>query len=90
MILCERHHVALHDGEFRIVALGAGRFRFDRPDGPDLEEPFESDRLDDLTQYEIAPGAAKPFWDGQRLDRPYAISVLAQQRYNTEARVMSG
>ena len=90
VLLCERHHVALHDGDFRIVALGAGRFRFERRDGKDLEKPFEFERPDDVADYEIAPDAAKPLWDGQRLDRPYAISVLAQQRYNAEARVMSG
>ena len=28
----------------------------------------------------VAADAATPRWDGQRLDRPYALSVLAQRR----------
>ena len=89
LLLCERHHVAHHDGAFQILALGAGRFRFITADGRDLTavtrseqsaggrrdvRPIEDDHPD------IAPDAATPRHDGQRLDRRYAISVLAQRR----------
>lgn len=87
VILCERHHVSLHDGDFRIVALGRGRFRFERRDGMNLATPQKTGGSDDIDVLDIAPDAAKPLWDGQRLDRPYAISVLAQQRYEADARV---
>ncbi len=109
VLLCERHHVGLHDGEFRIVALGGGRFRFERR-GVDLAQPrpntvngFDdgdvggetvdaaggeggvenADGADngDVSDDTIAPDAATPRWDGQRLDRDYAISVLASRRY---------
>ncbi|HWF42072.1 MAG TPA: hypothetical protein VN683_08325, partial [Acidothermaceae bacterium] len=36
--------------------------------------PIEDEHAD------LAPDAATTRWDGQRLDRPYAISVLAQRR----------
>ena len=85
LLLCERHHVAHHAGEFEILTLGAGKFRFLSSDGRDLSaslrasanagtHPIEDEHAD------IAPGAATSQWDGQRLDRHYAISVLAQRR----------
>jgi hypothetical protein len=84
VILCERHHVSLHDGDFRIVALGRGRFRFERRDGMNLATPPKTQRIDDHEVLDVAPDAARPLWGGQRLDRPYAISVLAQHRYRVE------
>jgi hypothetical protein len=85
LLLCERHHVAHHDGVFQILALGAGRFRFVTADGRDLSTPTRPEPGQDTGPIEddhpnIAPDAATTRWDGQRLDRPYAISVLAQHR----------
>ena len=90
VILCERHHVSLHDGDFRIVALGRGRFRFDRRDGMHLATWPKTEGTDDIDVLDVAPDAARPLWDGQRLDRPYAISVLADQRYRAEPRISLG
>jgi hypothetical protein len=85
LLLCERHHVAHHAGEFEIVPAGAGRFRFVSRDGRDLSAPPQRSANQDTRPLEnehahIAPDAATSRWDGQRLDRPYAISVLAQRR----------
>ncbi len=90
VLLCERHHVGLHDGDFRIVALGHGRFRFERRHGrdtthPQADTPNTNEFVDDFDPTNIAADAATPQWDGQRLDRAYAISVLAARRY-VEAR----
>ncbi|MDQ1463960.1 MAG: hypothetical protein QOC73_901 [Actinomycetota bacterium] len=85
LLLCERHHVAHHDGAFHIHTAGTGKFRFVTSDGRNLNaptrpaagrhtRPIEDDHPD------IAPDAATTRWDGQHLDRPYAISVLAQHR----------
>ena len=86
LLLCAPHHRAQHDGEFRIQRLGRGRFRFQRADGrllPDhvdpaqfseTETPVEDDYAD------IPPDAATTRWIGDRLDRHYAISVLARHR----------
>jgi hypothetical protein len=84
-LLCERHHVAHHAGEFEILAAGAGRFRFLSSDGRDLSAPVRSPANPDTRPLEdehadLAAHAATPQWDGQRLDRHYAISVLAQRR----------
>jgi hypothetical protein len=85
LLLCERHHVAHHGGQFQIFTLGAGRFRFVNSDGRDLSAPLRSPASQDTRpledeQADVAADAATSRWDGQRLDRPYAISVLAQRR----------
>jgi hypothetical protein len=85
LLLCERHHVAHHGGQFHIDTLGAGRFRFVSADGRNLSTPPRASASPDTRpiedeQADVAPDAATTRWDGQRLDRPYAISVLAQRR----------
>lgn len=85
LLLCERHHVAHHAGQFEIFTLGGGRFRFVSSDGRDLSAPVrgtasrDSSPLED-EQVGVAADAATSRWDGQRLDRHYAVSVLAQRR----------
>ena len=85
LLLCERHHLAHHAGQFHILPDGAGRLRFVGADGRNLSAPHrrptnpDSRPLED-EHTELAADAATPKWDGQRLDRPYAISVLAQHR----------
>lgn len=90
ILLCERHHVALHDGAFRICKLGKGAFRFESTDGTDLEHPIESTAPGDMPSLDeehpdLEPAAATTKWDGQRMRRDYAISVIAQRRYNASA-----
>lgn len=82
VLLCRAHHHRHHDGEFEITALGRGRFTFLRTDGMDLYRPaeptsFGSDSGPDEYDH-IAASAATTHWDGRRMDRHYAISVLAQ------------
>src|SRR5665213_3348049 len=40
LLLCERHHVAHHAGEFEILTADAGRFRFVSSDCRDLSAPL--------------------------------------------------
>ena len=84
ILLCERHHVAHHDGAFRIIAMGKGRFGFERRDGVNLGKapvtPGTGSGLEEAAEAGIAPDAATPLWHGERLDRRYAISVLAGNR----------
>jgi len=85
LLLCEPHHLAHHAGEFQILTVGPGRYRFVRSDGRDLSAPIgdsagrDSGPIED-EHADVAADAATSRWDGQRLDRPYAISVLAQRR----------
>jgi hypothetical protein len=85
LLLCERHHLAHHAGEFHIHTAGTGRFRFVNSDGRNVSAPLRSRASPDTPPIEdehadVAADAATPRWDGQRLDRPYAISVLAARR----------
>jgi hypothetical protein len=68
-----------------IIPAGAGKFRFISSTGRDLSTPPRTSANTDTAPLEddhahLAPDAATSQWDGQRLDRPYAISVLAQRR----------
>lgn len=86
--LCERHHVALHDGAYRIRKLGRGAFRFETPDGVDLAYPIEASAPAAMPAIEtehadVDARAATTKWDGQRLQRDYAVSVLARRRYSS-------
>jgi hypothetical protein len=85
LLLCERHHMAHHAGQFEIFTAGAGKFRFMNSDGRDLSAALRSPTNPNTPPLEdehagVAADAATTRWDGQRLDRPYAISVLAQRR----------
>jgi hypothetical protein len=85
LLLCERHHVAHHAGQFEIFTRGVGRFRFVSSDGRDLSASIRGSAGRDTSPLEddhahVAADAATSRWDGQRLGRRYAISVLAQRR----------
>jgi hypothetical protein len=86
LLLCERHHVAHHAGQFHIFTTDSpGRFRFISADGHNLSAShrypanWNTRPLEDEHAH-VAADAATTRWDGHRLDHPYAISVLAQRR----------
>jgi len=85
LLLCERHHVAHHAGEFHILTAGPGKFRFISADGRNLSTPLPGTASPNTRPIEdehthVVADAATSQWDGQRLDHHYAISVLAQRR----------
>jgi hypothetical protein len=88
VLLCPRHHRAHHDGEFQIQSVGGARFRFTRSDGVELPASVDlAAHLNDLDRAEyneavaaVVAGAATPDWDGQRLERQWAVGVLADRR----------
>src|SRR5882757_6416776 len=90
LLLCQAHHLAHHDGEYTITLRSGGRFRFTLADGTDV--PAHINPADHITTHcpidtetsDIAQTAATTKWDGQHLDRHYAISVLAQRRTKNE------
>ena len=91
VLLCRRHHRAVHEGGFRVALGAAGNVRFVRPDGRPLEE---APPLPAVTGPPLAPVAARleqagirvgpqtgtPAWRGERLDLDWAISVLWRPR----------
>lgn len=82
VLLCRRHHHALHDGDVRITALGRQQFRFLRKDGTDLPPHADLGSEPDAppleSEYaELADDAITTRWDGSRLDHHYAVATLA-------------
>ena len=91
LLLCEPHHLGHHNGEFTIEAAAKGRFAFRAADGHQLgaPQPNPSDHgpmpsIDELYAH-VDPATITTWWDGQRLDRAYAVAVLAKGRRQAEA-----
>jgi hypothetical protein len=93
VLLCRRHHHAHHDGEFLITATGDGRFRYHRADGRELPERIDPTQVADPAtnisnvedeHADVHNDAAMTRWDGQPLDRHYAIATLAPDLYSSK------
>ena len=91
VLLCRRHHRAVHEEGFRVTLDAAGDARFLGPDGLPLAEappapawtgpPLQptNDALA-TTGIQIDADTATPSWRGERLDLDYAMSVLWRPR----------
>ena len=95
VLLCRRHHRAVHEEGFRVTLDTDGDVQFVRPDG----RPFPAvppapnwtgaplapvtARLD-RDDIAIDPHTATPAWRGERLDLHWAVSVLWRPRPDTE------
>jgi hypothetical protein len=83
VLLCRRHHCRHHDGEFDILPLGQGRFRFRRPDGRTLPPYVTAGRYAparapiEAEHPQVAADAATSRWDGTSLDLDHAVWALA-------------
>ncbi len=91
VLLCRRHHRAVHEEGFRVTMDATGDARFAHPDGRPLEEappapawtgPALQPTDDDLAVAGIEIGAdtATPSWSGERLDLDWAMHVLWRPR----------
>ena len=87
VLLCRRHHRAVHEEGFRVEVDPGGEVAFRWPDG----RPFPAapaaprwtgpalaltDLRLDAAGIAIGPATATPHWHGERLDLGYAIDVL--------------
>ncbi len=91
VLLCRRHHRAVHEEGFRVTVDAAGEVRFVRPDGrplPAVPPPPRwiglplaptNERLD-REDISIGPNTATPAWRGERLDVGWAVGVLWRPR----------
>jgi 5-methylcytosine-specific restriction endonuclease McrA len=87
VLLCRRHHRAVHEEGYQVDRQPDGELRFRRPDGrvvPDVPcspqappDPANVVRmLNDEAGIVVGPRTATPTWQGERLDVGYAIDVL--------------
>ncbi len=80
VLLCRRHHRAVHDGGFEVTLLRDGTTIFIRPDGSVLEAaPMLPSPPTRLSANLRAPDDI-PVWDGTPFDLAYAIDVLYAPR----------
>ena len=91
VLLCRRHHRAVHEEGYRITRDDAGAVRFVRPDGRalpavPLAPDWAGEALGPTSERLAAEGisvdaqTATPAWDGERLDLDWVISVLWRPR----------
>lgn len=86
VILCGAHHTAHHQGEFTIAAPAGGQFQFLRHGATLAEYTDPSTLFTTLVPVEdehpdVADDAAGNRWGAERMDRSWAVSVLATNRY---------
>ena len=96
VLLCRRHHRAVHEGGVQVTVDAAGDVAFVRPDGRPLPEaPAPPDwtgrplapvraRLE-RDGISIDPDTLTPDWRGERLDLDWAIHQLWRPRPQAEA-----
>ena len=91
VLLCRRHHRAVHEEGFRVTLDADGGVQFEGPDGRRLPEappapawagPALQPTNAGLSAagIEIAADTGTPSWRGERLDLDYAMSVLWRPR----------
>ncbi|MEK7701529.1 MAG: HNH endonuclease signature motif containing protein, partial [candidate division NC10 bacterium] len=87
MLVCRRHHRAVHEGGYQVDRHPDGELQFRRPDGrllPEVPPPaaIPADPVQALVArheaqgLRIHPRTATPGWLGEPLDVGYAIDVL--------------
>ena len=87
VLLCRRHHRAVHEEGYQVARGPDGTFQFRRPDGRPLPEvpataPVPEDPVKALRECHDSHGlrlnarTACPGWLGERLDVGWAIGVL--------------
>ncbi|HEX7784642.1 MAG TPA: HNH endonuclease signature motif containing protein, partial [Methylomirabilota bacterium] len=87
VLLCRRHHRAVHEEGYRLERGPDDTLEFRRPDGTPLPEvpspavlpddPIAAIRAQHQSQgLDIGPRTACPAWLGERLDLVWAIDVL--------------
>jgi hypothetical protein len=97
LLLCRRHHHAVHEEGYRVSRGPDGTLEFRRPDGRPLPEvpptvPVPADPIPTLHEQHAALGirlharTACPRWLGERLDVGWALAVLHPRAVGPPAR----
>ena len=94
VLLCRRHHRAVHEEGFAVTVDAGGAATFVRPDGralpnapvaPDWQGAPLGPTAERLTADGVTIDAdtATPAWRGERLDLNWAIGVLWRPRHDS-------
>jgi hypothetical protein len=89
VLLCKRHHRAVHEEGFRIELLCDGQARFLRPDGRELPAAPSLELMppcvEPLASFDISPNslAGLPSWDGRPVDIGWAVDYLHRKSAET-------
>ncbi|HYB71389.1 MAG TPA: DUF222 domain-containing protein [Candidatus Bathyarchaeia archaeon] len=85
VLLCRRHHRAVHEEGYQVECSEDDTFHFRQPDGqvlPEVPHPIPIDPVEELRTWNRAHGlyldswTACPGWLGERLDVGWALDVL--------------
>ena len=77
VLLCRRHHRAVHGGGFAVIRGFDGELTFLRPDGAPLQvAPAAPPDLPGLPEATPLVTGKLPTWDGTRFDLAWAVDVL--------------
>ena len=74
VLLCRRHHRAVHEGGVRVAAGEGGALVFHQSDG--MRVPNTATAAVPVDLADLQPGSPPPAWDGTPLDVAWAIDVL--------------
>jgi hypothetical protein len=81
-LLCEAHHMLVHEGGWRMERRD-GTWRFFRPDGSELTNPplhLGPNPVEDLRVSQaglhLTPETVRPTWDGSPVDLEWAARTL--------------
>jgi Domain of unknown function (DUF222)/HNH endonuclease len=74
VLLCRRHHRAVHEGGFCVSTVRGGAIEFQRPDGRPL--PATGRLVEPREIVAAVPKPPPPTWDGTPFDVAWAIDVL--------------
>jgi hypothetical protein len=79
VLVCPTHHRAVHELGYVVIALGAGRFTFHRPDGTRLPDvgTTAADGVPPLRAGVSVASAITPTWGGEQLDWRTVVDGLA-------------
>ncbi len=91
VLLCRRHHRAVHEEGFRVTLGDDGEAHFVRPDGQPLPEVPAAPTVTGVPLAPVTarlaragirfgPHTATPAWRGEQLDIDWAVSVLWRRR----------
>ena len=91
VLLCRRHHRAVHEEGFRVTLDAAGEVAFTRPDGRPFPQaapppPWKGEALAPVNErleqegIEIDAHTATPHWKGERVDTNWAVDLLWRSR----------